>query len=64
MKQIYKNILTFVWTSNIEKSKTFYTDVLGLNVIFESDGWVELSIPGTQNAFLALNRWAGEGSLL
>ncbi len=61
MKQIYKNILTFVWTSNIEKSKTFYTDVLGLNVIFESDGWVELSIPGTQNAFLALNRWAGEG---
>ena len=58
MKQAYKNILSFVWASNIEKSKAFYSDILGMNVIFESDGWVELSIPGTVNAFLALNKWA------
>ncbi len=61
MKQMYKNILTFVWTGNMEKAMAFYRDVLGFSVVFESDGWVEFSIPGTQNAFLALNRWAGEG---
>ncbi len=58
---MYKNILTFVWTGNMEKAMAFYRDVLGFSVVFESDGWVEFSIPGTQNAFLALNRWAGEG---
>lgn len=58
MKQKYKNILSFVWTSNIEKSKAFYSDILGMNVVFESDGWVEFSIPGTSNAFLALNKWS------
>lgn len=57
MKQKYKNILTFVWTSNMEKTRAFYTGVLGFSVIFESEGWIELSIPGTQNAFMALNRW-------
>ena len=61
MKQMYKNILSFVWTGNMEKAMAFYRDVLGFSVVFESDGWVEFSIPGTQNAFLALNRWAGEG---
>ncbi len=61
MKQLYKNIVTFVWVTDTGKTKAFYTDVLGFNVVFESEGWIELSIPGTQNAFLALNRWAGEG---
>ncbi len=61
MKQTYKNILTFVWASDMEKAKAFYTDVLGLSVVFESDGWIEFSIPGTQNAFLALNRWVEKG---
>jgi len=61
MKQQYNNIVTFVWVTDTEKTKAFYTDILGFSVVFESDGWVEFSIPGTQNAFLALNRWAGEG---
>ncbi len=61
MKQTYKNILSFVWTSNMEKTRAFYTDILGFSIVFDSDGWVECAIPGTQNAFLALNRWAGEG---
>ncbi|RKX91112.1 MAG: hypothetical protein DRP59_08535 [Spirochaetes bacterium] len=61
MSQRYKSILSFVWTTDIEKSKTFYSNVLGMNVVFESDGWVELSIPGTQNAFIALNKWAQKG---
>ncbi len=61
MSQRYKSILSFVWTTDIEKSKAFYSDILGLNVVFESDGWVEFSIPGTQNAFFALNKWAQAG---
>ncbi len=61
MKQTYKNILSFVWASDMRKSSAFYRDVLGLNVVFESEGWMEFSIPGTSNAFIAINRWAGEG---
>ena len=58
-KQRYNNILTYLWTVNMEKSRAFYSDVLGFSVVFESEGWIEFSIPGTQNAFMALNRWAG-----
>lgn len=61
MSQRYKSILSFVWTTDIEKSKAFYSHVLGMHVVFESEGWVEFSIPGTQNAFIALNIWAQKG---
>jgi len=42
-------------------SLAFYADILGCKIVFESDGWAELSVPGAPNTFFALNRWAGEG---
>lgn len=57
MQPTYKNIISFVWSSDLARALAFYSNVLGLKKVFESDGWVELSIPGTRNAFLAINRW-------
>lgn len=57
MPPTYKNLISFVWSSDLARSLAFYTNVLGLQKVFEADGWIELSIPGTRNAYLALNRW-------
>ena len=57
MNLSYKNIVAFLWTRDYEASVKFYTEVLGLKVAFEADGWAELSVPGTRNAYLAINRW-------
>ena len=57
MKENYKNFISFVWVSDLQRAKVFYTQTLGLTVIFESQGWVELSIPGIPNTCLALNQW-------
>jgi catechol 2,3-dioxygenase-like lactoylglutathione lyase family enzyme len=57
MQATYKNIISFLWTTDTARSLAFYTNVLGLRKVFEADGWVELAIPGTSNAYLALNRW-------
>ena len=55
MDLTYRNIISFVWTKNIDSSKKFYTEVLGCKVAFESQNWVELSVPGLKTGYLALN---------
>ncbi len=61
MTPSYRNIISFVWSSDFQKSIVFYRDVLGLNKVFEADGWAELSLPGTPKAFLAINSWTRGG---
>ena len=61
MKLDYKNIISFLWVENIKTALKFYGDILGCKIVFESDGWAELSVPGASNTFIALNKWAGEG---
>ena len=57
----YKNIISFVWAERYDKALAFYTNVLGFKKVFESDGWAELAVPGTKNAYLAVNRWNRDG---
>lgn len=57
MKHEYKNIISFVWSTNIQRSLRFYTEILGFKKGFASDDWIELSIPGLHTGYLALNRW-------
>ncbi len=61
MQPRYKNIISFLWAEDFAKTIAFYTDVLGLEKVYESDGWAELSIPGTRNAYLGVNRWTRDG---
>ncbi len=61
MKPVYKNVISFLWVKNTKTALSFYADILGCKVVFESDGWAELSVPGAPNTFFALNKWAGEG---
>lgn len=61
MQPRYKNIIAFLWAEDFDKAIKFYTDVLGMKKVFESDGWCELSVPGTRNAYLAVNRWNRDG---
>ncbi len=62
MANNYRNLISFLWVKDMNRAKIFYRQTLGLNIVLESEGWVELSIPGTGNAFLALNQWKGEGT--
>ncbi|MBI9103010.1 MAG: VOC family protein [Spirochaetales bacterium] len=57
MSKTYKNVIAFVWVKNMDRAKAFYTKTLGMNIVLESDGWVEMAVPGTGNAYLALNQW-------
>ncbi len=59
MKPVYKNIISFLWVKDTKSSLDFYSDILGCKIVFESDGWAELSVPGAPNTFFALNKWAG-----
>ncbi len=61
MKPVYKNVISFLWVKDVKVSLKFYSEILGCKIVFESDGWAELSVPGTPNTFFALNKWAGEG---
>ncbi len=61
MRSHYKNMITFVWVRDLERALAFYNGVLGLDRVFEADGWCEIALPGTRNAFLALNRWTRQG---
>ncbi len=61
MKPVYKNVISFLWVKDVKVSLKFYADILGCKIVFESDGWAELSVPGAPNTFFALNKWAGEG---
>lgn len=62
MKPNYKNLITFSWVKDLEKAKQFYTQTLGFTLVFESQGWVEMAVPGTVNTFFALNHWAEDGA--
>jgi catechol 2,3-dioxygenase-like lactoylglutathione lyase family enzyme len=53
----YKNIISFVWSRDIEESAHFYCHILDFKKVYESEGWVELSIPGLHTGYLALNLW-------
>lgn len=53
----YKNIISFVWTKDVDRALHFYCDILGFTKAFESEGWIELSIPGLKTGYMALNRW-------
>ena len=55
MERTYKNIISFVWSKNIDRSIRFYTQVLGFTVAFQSQNWIELAVPGVSNGYLAVN---------
>ena len=55
MELAYKNIISFVWSKDISRSVKFYTEVLGCKAVFQSQNWVELSVPGLQTGYLAIN---------
>ena len=57
----YKNIIAFVWVKDMARAKNFYTRTLGLNIILDSEGWVEMAVPGTGKAYIALNQWKEKG---
>jgi len=57
MKNQYKHIITFVWSSDIEKSLHFYTDILGFQQGYTKENWIELSVPGLHTVYFALNKW-------
>ena len=58
MKHQYRNIISFVWASNVDRSIKFYTEILGFQRGGGSDDWIELAIPGLHTGYLALNNWA------
>jgi catechol 2,3-dioxygenase-like lactoylglutathione lyase family enzyme len=58
MELEYKNIISFVWSKNIDASVRFYCDILGFKKAYESGGWVEMSIPGLGTGYMALNLWS------
>ena len=58
----YKHAVTFVWSRDIEKTKHFYEHILGFKQVFESDGWIEMTLPGIPNVFIAINKWEKEGT--
>ncbi len=53
----YKHSITFIWSRDIRKTVNFYEKVLGFKRAFESDGWVEMAVPGVTNAYIAINQW-------
>ena len=62
MNNSYKHAITWVWSRDINRTVRFYEKILGFKKAFESDGWVELAIPGVTNAYLAVNEWKKEGT--
>lgn len=58
MNQTYNNIISFVWSKDVKKSLQFYEEILGFKKAYESQGWIELSIPGLTTGYIAINRWA------
>jgi len=58
MKHQYRNIISFVWSTDLNRSLRFYTEILGFQRGFSSDDWIELAIPGLHTGYLALNHWA------
>ena len=63
MKHCYRNIISFVWSSDFNRSLRFYTEILGFQRGFYTEDWIELAIPGLHTGYLALNRWALDKAL-
>ncbi|MBI9105942.1 MAG: VOC family protein [Spirochaetales bacterium] len=62
MQLSYKHSISFIWSRDIEKTERFYTNILGFKKAFESEGWIELAVPGVSNSFIAINQWRKEGT--
>ncbi len=60
MRPRYDHAVSFVWIRRWEEALDFYTNVLGFTRVYESEGWAELSIPGVEDGYLALNLWVLE----
>lgn len=58
----YKHAISYIWSRDIKKTLSFYENILGFKKAFESDGWIELTIPGVTNAYIAINEWKKEGT--
>lgn len=62
MSLSYKHVVTFIWSRNIKKTENFYANILGFKKAFESDGWIEMAIPGVPNAYIAINQRHSENT--
>ena len=62
MKINYKHAVAFIWSRDIQKTKHFYEKILGFKQVFESDGWIEMSVPGLPKAFVGINKWEKSGT--
>ncbi|MDC7227958.1 MAG: hypothetical protein PQJ61_14430 [Spirochaetales bacterium] len=58
----YKHAISYIWSRDIEKTLNFYVNKLGFRKAFESDGWIELAIPGVTNSYIAINEWKKDGT--
>ena len=58
----YKHAVAFIWSRDIKKTEHFYEGILGFKRAFESDGWIEMAVPGIPNAFVAINKWEKPGT--
>jgi len=57
MKPQYDHAISFIWVKDWDKTLHFYTEVLGMTKVYDSEGWAELSVPGVKDSYIALNRW-------
>ena len=62
MNLVYKHAITYIWSRDIRKTEDFYVNVLGFKKAFESEGWIELAVPGVTNSYIAVNEWKREGT--
>jgi catechol 2,3-dioxygenase-like lactoylglutathione lyase family enzyme len=58
----YKHAISFVWSRDIQKTEKFYENILCFKKAFESQGWIEMAVPGVQNSYIAINEWKKEGT--
>lgn len=56
----FKHAISFVWSRDVYKTLSFYEDVLGFKRVFDSDGWIEMAVPGLSNTYIAINKWEKE----
>lgn len=62
MNMNYKHAIVFIWSRDIRKTLSFYENILGFKKAFESDGWIEMAVPGVTNAYIAINEWKKQGT--
>jgi len=59
----YDHIVTFLWVKNWDTAINFYSQTLGFNKTYESEGWAEFNIPGLKDVYFAINRWNNDESI-